>query len=254
MFKNGWTSVMDDERSGRPSTSTTDEKLEEARAIILTYRRVTIEEIALQLGISQGTAYSLGHDILGFHKAAARWVPRHLTEEHKCNRQHICSSLLEWYNREGENFLNCIITGDETWFHHYEPETKWQSMQWKHTSSPPSKKFKSQPSAGKLLLTVFWDSQGPILEHCMEKGVTVTSVNYCNMLNELRLAIRSKQRGRLTQGVLLLHDNVRTHMAHLTINTIRQLNWEVLEPRPGPFRFPSVWTPQERSKRSSICS
>jgi len=44
------------ERSGRPSKSTTDEKLEEARAIILTDRRVTTKEIALQLGISQGTA------------------------------------------------------------------------------------------------------------------------------------------------------------------------------------------------------
>jgi hypothetical protein len=33
----------------------------------------------------------------------------------------------------------------------------------------------------------------------MEKGVTVTSVNYSNMLrNELRPAIRSKRRGRLT--------------------------------------------------------
>ena len=83
MFKNGLTTVMDAERSGRPSTSTYDENLEEARAIILTDRRATIEEIALQLGISQGTAYSLVHDILGFHKVAARWVPRHLTEQHK---------------------------------------------------------------------------------------------------------------------------------------------------------------------------
>ena len=91
---------MDAERSGRPSTSTTDEKLEEARAIILTDRRVTIEEIALQLGTSEGTAYSLVHDIVGFHKVAAMWVPRHLTEEHKRNCQHICSSLLERYNRE----------------------------------------------------------------------------------------------------------------------------------------------------------
>jgi histone-lysine N-methyltransferase SETMAR len=123
----------------------------------------------LQLGISQGIAYSSVHYILGFHKVAARWEPKHLTEEHKRNRQHICSSLLERYSREGDNFLNRIITGDETWVHHYEPETKWQSMRWKHTSSPSSKKFKSQSSAGKPLLMVFWDSQGPILEHYMEK-------------------------------------------------------------------------------------
>ena len=158
-------------------------------------------------------------------------MPRHLTEEDNRNRQHICSSLLELYSREGDNFLNRIITGDETWVHHYEPETKRQSTQWKNTSSPSSKKFRSQPSAGKLMLTVFWDSQGPILENYMEKGVTVTSVNYCDMLrNELRPTILSKRRGMLTQGVLLLHDNSRPHTAHLTIKTIRQLNWEVLEP------------------------
>ena len=75
------------------------------------------------------------------------------------------------------------------------------------------------------MLMVFWDSKGPILEHYKEKGVTATSVNYCNMLRiELRPAIRSKWRGRLTQGVLLLHDNVCPHLAHLTINTIQQLN------------------------------
>ena len=47
--------------------------------------------------------------------------------------------------------------------------------------------------------------------------------------NELRPAIHSKRRGRLTQGVLLLHVNARPHTAHITVNTIRPLNWEVLE-------------------------
>jgi hypothetical protein len=52
MFKNGRKSVMDAERLRRPSTSTTGEKQEEARAIILADRRVSIEEIVSQLGIS----------------------------------------------------------------------------------------------------------------------------------------------------------------------------------------------------------
>ena len=45
------------------------------------------------------------------------------------------------------------------WIHHYEPESKRQSVQWKHPSSAVAKKFKMQPSAGKVMLTVFWDSQ-----------------------------------------------------------------------------------------------
>jgi len=31
---------------------------------------------------------------------------------------------------------------DETWVHHFDPESKRQSMAWKHVGSPPPKKFK----------------------------------------------------------------------------------------------------------------
>jgi len=102
------------------------------------------------------------------------------------------------YREEGDNFLQQIVTGDETWIHHYEPESKRQSMQWKHPSSPVAKKFKTQPSVGKFMLTVFWDSQGPILETYLERGTTVTSATYCDMLQrEVKPAIRSKRRGKL---------------------------------------------------------
>jgi len=60
--------------------------------------------------------------------------------------------------------------------------------------------------------------------------------------NEVRPAIHSKRRGRLTQGVLLLNENARPHTAHLTINTIQQLNWEVLEhPAYSPDLAPSYF-------------
>ena len=111
----------------------------------------------------------------------ARWVPKELTEEHKRKCLDVCSQHLGRYREEGDNFLQQIVAVDETWVHHYEPESKWQSMQWKHPSSPVAKKFKMQPSAGKLMLTVFWDSQGPILETYQESGTTVTSATYCDM-------------------------------------------------------------------------
>jgi len=36
-----------------------------------------------------------------------------------------------------------IVTGDETWAHHYEPEMKRQSMERHHPQSPRKKKFKT---------------------------------------------------------------------------------------------------------------
>jgi hypothetical protein len=45
-------------------------------------------------------------------------------------------SLWNCYHNEGDTSLRCIVTGDETWIHHYAPENKRQSMEWKHLTSP----------------------------------------------------------------------------------------------------------------------
>ena len=60
---------------------------------------------------------------------------------------------------EGNQFLFNIVTGDELWIHHFDPEEKRLSMQYRHTSFSRPKKFKTMPSPGKILLTVFWDSK-----------------------------------------------------------------------------------------------
>lgn len=85
-----------------------------------------------------------------------------------------CKGLLAQYEKQGDAFLERIITGDETWVHFFEPETKQQSMQWKHLSSPPPRKFKGVPSLKKIMYIVFWDRQGIIVSHPVPEGVTIT--------------------------------------------------------------------------------
>jgi len=164
MFENGRMSLTDAERSRLPATATTMRNEERTLELICENRRITVEEVAGRLNVSVGSACSLIHDSLMFSKVCARWVPKELTEEHKHKCLDVCSRHLARYREERDNFLQQIVTGDETWIHNYEPESKRHSMQWKHPSSPVAKKFKMQPSAGKLMLTVFWDSEGPILE------------------------------------------------------------------------------------------
>jgi hypothetical protein len=79
------------------------------------------------------------------------------------------------YADEGENMLNRIFTEDESWVHYYQLESKCASLQWKHPISPSSKKFKLMPSAGKFMLTMFWDSQGVLLAHFQKRGENVNS-------------------------------------------------------------------------------
>jgi hypothetical protein len=59
-----------------------------------------------------------------------------------------CQEILRRYDGDGEAFLQRIVTGDESSVHFYEPERKRQSMEWRHTSSPKSKKVRVQQSAG----------------------------------------------------------------------------------------------------------
>jgi hypothetical protein len=43
-------------------------------------------------------------------------------------------------------------------------------VQWKHLSSPSATKFKVIPLAGKVMLTVFWDSQGILIANIHKHG------------------------------------------------------------------------------------
>jgi hypothetical protein len=79
-------------------------------------------------------------------------------------------------------FLERIFTADENWMHHYEPDSKAQSMAWKRPTSPVVKKFKSEPLSGKIMLTRLWDMEGALLVHFTPKGETVNSQNYCDVL------------------------------------------------------------------------
>jgi histone-lysine N-methyltransferase SETMAR len=141
------------------------------------------------------------------------------------------------YADEGEDMLNRIVTGDESWVHHYQPGSKRASMQWKHASSlsRSTKKFKVMPSSGKVMLTVFWDSQGALLTLFQKRGENVNSASYCEVLLNI---IRRKPPRQLARGVLLHHDNARPHRARATQERTQELQWE-LHPPYSPDLAPS---------------
>jgi hypothetical protein len=103
-------------------------------------------------------------------------VPEQLKELHEEKCLEICKLFLDSCGAKGDNFLERIVTEDETWIHHYEPESKCQGMKWKYPHSPAKRKFKTHPTAGNLMLTVFWDSQRLLLEHFQE------TVEQCTVL------------------------------------------------------------------------
>ena len=102
---------------------------------------MTTDEVALQLSISYGSPYETIHNRLAFHKVCAQWVPNQLKELHKQKRLDVFKWLLDRYGAEGDNFPERTVKGDETWIQHYEPESKCQSMEWKHPHLPARRRL-----------------------------------------------------------------------------------------------------------------
>ena len=138
-------------------------------------------------------------------KVSARWVPRMLTDDQKRSRLDSSRYILSRYEDNPGDLIDRVVTQDETWAHHFDPESKMQSMQLKHPGSPPPKKFKRVSSAGKVIASVFWESQGVIMIDYLEQGSTINGAYYAAELR--RQEIGRKKRGKMTPGVLLLQDN-----------------------------------------------
>ena len=115
-FSEGRTDVHDEERSSRPSLIS-DDLLLETEGEIRTNRRLTIRKLHhIVLEVSKTTIHEGVTEKLGYRKLCARWVPKMLTDDHKTKRMGSALKFLTRYAQEGDEFLDSIVTGDETGF------------------------------------------------------------------------------------------------------------------------------------------
>ena len=159
-FKRGQDSLEDDPRPGRPADFISQEMIHRVERLVLNNRWIKVAKLASECGISNGRVYTIIHEYLGMSKVSARWVHRNLDMQDHQQRVESSQELLEVYKANPEDFHTRLVTGDETLLHHWDSDTKKESIQWKHPGSPPPKKFCTQPSASKVMAMVFWDSKG----------------------------------------------------------------------------------------------
>jgi histone-lysine N-methyltransferase SETMAR len=127
---------------------------------------------------------------------------------------------LERFNKNKTDFVRRFITMDETWIHHYTPESKQQSKPWTEAGCSTSKKTSSVPSAGKVMATVFWDAEGILFIDYLEKGKTITGEYYSNILTRLDEKIREKIPGLQKKTIIFYQDNAPAHKSVLAMRNL----------------------------------
>ena len=148
-------------------------------------RRVKVSVITHELGISAGS--------IQYHPFIRR-MPRMLTSEQKACHQQYSEENLGMLRANPENF-SIIITGNETWVHHHDPEIKQEFMQWKRKGYPTPKKFRVQQSAGKIKETVFsTQNKCILLLEFMPHKTTIAGDTYASKMVALCENIKQERR------------------------------------------------------------
>jgi len=181
--------VKDDERSGRPTTSRTDDNIAAVDKMFKEDRNVKSRLMADILGIPRTVALRILREDLKKRKLCSKFVPHALTRDQTDERVAACQDLLNMINSD-QNFLDKVITGDESWCFVYDPETKRQSSEWVGEYSPRPKKLGFQKSKVKMMPIVFFDSQGIVHKEFVQEGCIVNAKYYKGVLDSLISRIR----------------------------------------------------------------
>ncbi|XP_070851358.1 histone-lysine N-methyltransferase SETMAR-like [Drosophila suzukii] len=217
-FKRGRVDTKDAERSGRPRTAVTPENVAKIRKMVLADRKLKLKEIADASKISEGSVFTILHEHLDMRKLCSKWVPRLLTPDQKHQRIDASETCLSMLKRNRTDFFRRYVTMDETWIHHYTPESSRQSSEWVVAGESRPKRPKTQISAGK----------------------TINSENYIKLLDRLDRVIKEKRPHMAKKKPLFHQDNAPCHKSMATMVKLSELRFELLPHPPySPDMAPS---------------
>ena len=231
-FREGREDVEDDPKSGRPTTSRTNENVERVREKVRSDRRLTVRMIADELSMNSERVWRIITEDLGMRKVCAKMVPRLPNDGQKENRVQVCQDILKQLEITPD-LLSRVVTGDESWIFEYDPLTKRQSLEWKSASSPRPKKARLFKSKIKVMLIVFFDVHGIVHLEFLSQNQIINQNVYKDILRRLMRSVREKRRELWETKSWLLHrDNAPAHNALRIRQFLAENNIAVLEQPP----------------------
>ncbi|KAF2362768.1 Transposase type 1 [Trinorchestia longiramus] len=88
----------------------------------------------------------------------------------------------------------------------------------------------------KIMVTVWWSAIGVIHYSFLGVNETINAERYCNYLAVMHARLSEKRPALVNRrGPILLHDNVRPHVARMTVQKLRELGYETLTLPHSPY-------------------
>ncbi|KAL6726917.1 hypothetical protein Aduo_008845 [Ancylostoma duodenale] len=230
-FREGCTEVKDGQRAGRPRSIN--------RALVVEAIEDNPTFSTRMLASSFHCSHTIVKKILyeaGFRVRQGKWVPHDLTALQRKRRFECVRDLLDRHRKQP--FLDRIVTCDETWIAF---DNRRISKQWLRPHQRPIPVPKPNLGEQKVMLCVRWWVGGIIYWELVASGHTVDADIYSMQLQRVNDKIRQAGlRHLFRRGPILQQDNARPHIAHQTLEKIKELGWELLPHPPySPDAAPS---------------
>ena len=149
---------------------------------------------------------------LGLRKICVRWVPHLLTDKLKQSRVRLASQVIEKYDKCDPCRLEEIVTGDETWIYHFQPDSKAKNKVWVSSEGDRPVIAGRCKTSNRMLYAIFFDSKGPVLHIPVPKGSSVTGKFYReSILTQLVDFYQKRRPGTGVRSNKLLHDIAPAH-------------------------------------------
>ena len=225
--------VKNDPRVGRPVSVLTEKNVATVKKLIEGDARYTVQEIEELSGIHSSSVLKILRERLGLRKVCVRWMPHLLTDKQKQSRVRLASQVIENYDKCDPRCLEEIVTGDETWIYHFQPDSKAKNKVWVSSEGDRPVIARRCKTSNRMLYAIFFDSKGPVLQIPVPKGSSVTGKFYRESVLTQLVDFYQKCRPHTSvRGIKLFHDNASAHKSATVQEYLIESGLDVLDHPP----------------------
>ena len=155
------------------------------------------------------------------------------SDEQKQSRVRLASQVIEKYDKCDPGRLEEIVTGDETWIYHFQPNSKAENKVWVSSEGDRAVIACRCKTSNRMLYAIIFDSKGLVLQIPVPKGSSVTGKFYReSVLTHLVDFYQKRRPCTGVCGIKLLHDNAPAHKFATVQEYLREFGLDVLDHPP----------------------
>ena len=232
-FNDGQQSIENDPRVGRPVSVLTEKNVATVKTLIEEDAHYTVQEIEELSGIHSSSVLKVLCERLVLRKICMGWVPRLLIDKQKQSRVRLALQVIEKYDKCDPRCLEEIVTSDETWIYHFQPNFKAKNMVWVSSEGDRPGIARHCKTSNRMLFAIFFDSKGPVLQIPVPKGSSVTGKFYRQSVLPQLVDFYQKRRPHTgVCGIKLLHDNAPAHKSTMVQEYLKESGLDILDHPP----------------------